>query len=554
MKGHIGLFTRYNRQNRDKFYDPVHAALTSFRPAMDSSLSTTSNNPNEPIIKAVAYVRMSTEHQQYSTKNQEDVLKAYAKSRNIEITRMFSDGGKSGLNIKGRDALQELMTIVISGKPDFSAILVYDISRWGRFQDTDEAAHYEFLCKKAGVQIHYCAEQFENDGSISSDLFKQVKRTMAGEYSRELSTKVSLGSARLIRMGYRQGGMAGYGLRRMLIDEHGHNKGILNKGEHKSIQTDRVILVPGPKEEVETVRWIYQQFLEHENNEGEIADQLNARNIRSEHQRPWSRGMVHQILTNEKYIGNNVYNRTSFKLKQKHVVNPPERWIRKNGAFEALIDAATFHKVQGIIESRTRKISDNEIISLLKNTLSKTGKLSGFIIDEDPALPSTSVISRRFGGLLRTYRLIGYTPEIDYRHIEENRRIREKHPKVIAQIINGILDAGSKVEHEHDTGLLLINEMFTASLVLSRCYQTKAGYNRWKIRLEQGLKPDFTIAARMGMDNQGIKDYYLLPSLDVTHSKILASEYNGLSLDTYRFDDLRYFYQMTETYNIKQAI
>lgn len=509
---------------------------------------------DQPQTRAVAYVRMSTEHQQYSTQNQEDVLRAYAKSRDILITRMFSDGGKSGLNIKGRDALQELMTIIINGNPDFSAILVYDISRWGRFQDTDEAAHYEFLCKKAGVQIHYCAEQFENDGSISSDLFKQVKRTMAGEYSRELSAKVSLGSARLIRMGYRQGGMAGYGLRRMLIDEQGHNKGILDKGEHKSIQTDRVILVPGPEEEVRTVQWIYRKFLDNQMNESEIADLLNAKNIVSEHQRPWSRCMVHQILTNEKYIGNNVYNRTSFKLKQKHVVNSPDQWIRKDGAFEALIPIPLFHKVQGIIESRTRKISDNEIISMLKNTLSEKGHLSGFIIDEDPTLPSTSVISRRFGGLLRTYRLIGYTPDIDYRHIEENRQIREKHPKMIAKIINDILDLGSKIEHEQESGLLLINEMFTASLVLSRCYQTKAGNNRWRIRLEQGLKPDFTIAARMGMDNQHIKDYYLLPSLDITHANILASEYNGVCLDTYRFDDLRYFYEMTETCNLRHAI
>ena len=58
--------------------------------------------------------------------------------------------------------------------------------------------------------------------------------------------------------------------------------------------------------------------------------------------RPWTRGIIHQILTNEKYIGNNVYNRVSFKLKQKRVSNPPNMWIRNDHAFEAVIDADFF--------------------------------------------------------------------------------------------------------------------------------------------------------------------------------------------------------------------
>ena len=522
-----------------------------FHPLMDNIESQIcSSQKDQPPISAVAYVRMSTEHQQYSTQNQEDVIRKYAEERNIKILSVYSDGGKSGLNIQGREALQELIRTVESGKHQFTAVLVYDISRWGRFQDADESAHYEYLCKKAGVTIHYCAEQFDNDGSISSDLFKQVKRTMAGEYSRELSTKVSLGAKRLIELGYRQGGAAGYGLRRMLVDQHGHRKNILLRGEHKSIQTDRVILVPGPPEEIETVKWIYSQFLDNRRDEDEISRLLNQRNILSEYGGPWSRGMVHQILTNEKYIGNNVYNRTSFKLKQKHEVNPPEKWIRKDDAFEAIISKELFYKARGVIEARSRKISDDEIISRLKEACQQIGRLSGFIIDENPQLPSSSVVSNRFGGLLRAYRLVGYTPETDYRHIEENRRIREMHPQIIARIINDILAMGSQIEHNTDSGILLVNQMFTTSLVLSRCYQTRAGSNRWKIRLEQNLRPDFTIAARMTTDNQDIKDYYILPSLDISDSRILASEYNGIFLDAYRFDCLDYFYSLTESQHI----
>src|SRR5213082_2781038 len=90
---------------------------------------------------AAAYVRMSTEHQQYSTSNQMDVIREFAKRRGLEIVKDYSDEGKSGLNIQGRDSLAQMLKDVQTGEAKFSHILVYDVSRWGRFQDADESAH-----------------------------------------------------------------------------------------------------------------------------------------------------------------------------------------------------------------------------------------------------------------------------------------------------------------------------------------------------------------------------------------------------------------------------
>src|SRR6202142_4587458 len=199
------------------------------------------------LIPVAAYVRMSTEHQQYSTENQLDRVKEYAARRGMEIVRVFADEGKSGLSMKGRDSLQRMIAEVESGKAEFRNILAYDVSRWGRFQDADESGFYEYICKRAGISVHYCAEQFENDGSPTSNIIKSVKRSMAGEYSRELSTKVFQGACRLIQLGFKQGGAAGFGLRPMLIDQTGKQKGMLKIGEHKSLQTDRVGLMPGPE-------------------------------------------------------------------------------------------------------------------------------------------------------------------------------------------------------------------------------------------------------------------------------------------------------------------
>ncbi len=102
-------------------------------------------------IRAAQYVRMSTEHQQYSTENQADVIREYAAKHNIEVVRTFEDAGKSGLQMRGRNALRKLIDVVEAGQADFNTILVYDVSRWGRFQDVDESAYYEFTCKRLGI-------------------------------------------------------------------------------------------------------------------------------------------------------------------------------------------------------------------------------------------------------------------------------------------------------------------------------------------------------------------------------------------------------------------
>src|SRR5438105_12500783 len=162
-------------------------------------------------VYAAQYLRMSTEHQQYSLQNQAAAIQKYAEMHGFEIIQTYSDAGRSGLFLKRRSGLSRLLQDVVGGNQYYRAILVYDVSRWGRFQDTDEAAHYEFLCKSAGVPVHYCAETFANDGSLPSLIMKALKRTMAGEYSRELGVKVLAGQKRLALLGFKQGGMPGYG-------------------------------------------------------------------------------------------------------------------------------------------------------------------------------------------------------------------------------------------------------------------------------------------------------------------------------------------------------
>ena len=495
---------------------------------------------------------MSTEHQQYSTENQIAVMRCYAAEHELEIVRTYTDDAKSGLQLNNRYGLQQLLRDVGEGVADFDAILVYDVSRWGRFQDPDESATYEFACRSADIEVHYCAEQFVNDGTPVSTIVKGVKRAMAAEYSRELSAKVFAGQCRLIEHGFRQGGTAGYGLCRMRIDQSGAPQGILAMGQYKSLQTDRVILVPGPDDEVETVRWIYRRFVDEGKVEREIAALLNARGVKTDLGRPWTRGTVHQVLTNEKYIGNNVYNRRSFKLKQHRVVNRRDEWVRADGAFDAIVDPQVFFTAQGMIRERNRRFTDEEMLERLRHLFERHGHLCGLIIDEAENMPSSGAYSGRFGSLVRAYRLVGFTPARDYRYIEINRALRARHAEVVAGAIASIEDLGATVWRHPSTDLLTVNGEFTASIAIARCQHTQAGSRRWKIRLDTGLSPELTVALRMDGANEAVLDYYLLPMHELGASRIRLADDNGLRLDAFRFETLEFFFAMAERVRISE--
>jgi DNA invertase Pin-like site-specific DNA recombinase len=514
------------------------------REAMPISGDVGPQDVDHAMVRAAQYVRMSTEHQRYSTENQAEVIRVYAERRSLSIVRTYADEGKSGLSLDGRHALRQLIDDVRNRVADFSVILVYDVSRWGRFQDADESAYYEYICKEAGITVQYCPEQFENDGSVSATIIKSMKRAMAGEYSRELSAKVFAGQCRLITLGFRQGGMAGFGLRRQLVDERSEPKALLALGEKKSLQTDRVVLVPGPPDEIATVRRMYRLFVERSMPEREIAALLNSEGLTTDLGKPWTRGTVHQVLANEKYAGHNVYNRVSFKLKKKRVRNDPDTWIRADNAFEALVDLETFELAQRIIQQRSVRYSDEEMLNRLGALFRDRGWLSGLVIDENDEMPSSSAYRSRFGSLLRAYSLVGYMPRRDYRYLETNRFLRELPPQSVTEAIAAIEKEGGLVARDQATDLLTINGEFTASIVVVRCQETSAGSRRWKVRFDAGLDPDISVVLRMDAGNREVMDYYLLPRIDLPADRIRLSEDNGLYLDSYRFQTLDRFFDL----------
>jgi DNA invertase Pin-like site-specific DNA recombinase len=358
-------------------------------------------------IRAAQYVRMSTEHQRYSIEFQMRTNETYAEGRGYQIVRTYADAGVSGLHLRKRQALQQLLADVLGGTADFSVVLVYDVSRWGRFQDPDESAHYEFVCREAGVRVEYCAEPFENDGSLTSVLVKQLKRAMAAEYVRELSARMRRVQRDLSDQGYWMGGPCTYGFRRCVVAPDGTRMEVLQQGQRKALQGYRVVLVAGPDDEVQTVRRVFSLFVVHGLSMRSITNLLNAEGVPSTTGRPWTEWRIRNLLTDEKCIGNLMFGRHSSHLKQ-YVVHPRSEMRRVRGACPVLVNPRYFAAAQANIRQLRRSGSDEDLVAELRGVLDRHGALSHRIIANDPQAHSANVYCRRFGSLEEAFARIGY--------------------------------------------------------------------------------------------------------------------------------------------------
>lgn len=360
--------------------------------------------------RAAQYVRMSTDQQRYSIDSQKILIAEYAETRGYEIVETYVDAGKSGLSLKGRVALRKLLADALSPSRPFEAILIYDVSRWGRFQDPDEAAHYEFLCRQAGVAVVYCAEPFENDFSPTSGILKNLKRVMAYEYSRELSEKLTRAHLQQAQLGYKQGGVLLCGFARQLVDAHNRPKLLLRPGQQKAIKTDRVRFVLGSPAQQAIVRAIFDLYVTSSQSLGRIARHLQANAIPTTDGQPWNGRRVRRILANELCIGRYVYNRTSARLQARPCQNPQDVWIRAPLDVPALVSEELFAKAQTRLAERgpTKKLDPEKLLNDLRALLSAKGRLSRSIIDQTEGLASSTTYNQHFGGLTEAVRRIGY--------------------------------------------------------------------------------------------------------------------------------------------------
>jgi DNA invertase Pin-like site-specific DNA recombinase len=466
---------------------------------------------------AAQYLRMSTDQQEFSITNQAAAIALYAQAKGIEIVRTYQDPGKSGVSLKQRNGLRDLLADVVSGNANYKVILVYDVSRWGRFQDADEAAHYEFLCRDAGVQVRYCAEPFENDGAQPDYLVKVLKRVMAAGYSRELGVKGFECQKRFVKLGFRMGSQAGYGFRRMALSEDGKQKKLLKVGELKALSTDRVTLVLGPAKEVRTVRQIYAMFLKRRMGSSEITRELNRLGIKRQGS-AWKIHSVREILINPKYAGIYVWNRTTKKLGSQSQPVAAENWVWGPHAFPAIVSKASFGRVQARLSRATTADgiwSNQELVNKLKRLLAERGYLSERLIQRTKGMPGVSTYFKRLGTFRGIYKLAGYQAP-DNRFAKSDSRMNSSR---LRSVLIGKIQSlfPERVEIFHSPGKIrdiLKLDKIPVSVILcpTRCQTRDAPF---RVLCPVPAEAEYiTLVCMLNAKNNGYDSFHVLPNID----------------------------------------
>ena len=501
---------------------------------------------------AAQYVRMSTDHQQYSFQNQAAVIQEYAKCHDFEIVRTYSDEAKSGVVLKGRIGLQTLLKDIVGGQTSYKAVLVYDVSRWGRFQDSDEAACYEFLCRDSGIPIHYCAESFANDATAATSILKSLKRTMAAEFSRESSNNVFEAKARVVQRGFWVGGRAPYGFRRRVISEDHKRNRTLNFGERKYLQTDRVILVPGPAEEVECVREIYQMALRNRTSKS-ISCELNRRGV-THRGRPWISHSVQNILKNPVYTGSNTWARTSQKFHGRPVRLDREHWIAKSDAFSAIIDQRTFQRTQRVLRTRNRKWSDAELLDKLRWLLARKGRVSQNLVETTKGFPCSKTFCSHFGSLCRSFELAGYPTSQDLlARINNRQKTLELREKLIKELISSaeqplILMPNPRTQRP----ILSFETGSRISCLICPSLRRPKGMMQWRVIPIEAEREYVTLVCLLNSRNDRFQGFHVFPNMELQGYHQFRGNDSWLSKGT-QLKHLSEFCEVVKGFHSRQA-
>lgn len=467
-----------------------------------------------PVFPVASYLRVSRNRADCPLEIQEIVISRYASRYGFHVTKAYTDLGRSGLGLR-RPGFRTLLKDVLSGGCNYRAVLVYDVSRWGRFQDSDAAAYYEYLCKSAGVPVHYCAEEFGNENRPQDLVLKSLKRIQAASYSRRLSALCFRGQKRLSELGFSAGGSAGYGFRRVLCSSVGEPNHTLAIGEYKSLAADRIILALGSRNEAREVRGIYKALIDHHMSPSAIARELNRRRVPREDGRVWTHSMVKNILTNLKYAGFNVWNRTSTKLQGPKTFNPWIDWVVKRQPFKGIIDLGTFQNAQDCLRMISCRPSQAELLDELREALAVHGKLTAKIISATENIASETAFRKHFGGLMPAYKLIGYFSPDRVKAVQSLQQVKRIRLEIVNELF-AFFGKAITIEMNVKNGRLraCLEDDLEIAIHVCRKAPNRSGRLRWRLYSGSRIGPrDFDLFCLVNSNQPGALRWRLAPPL-----------------------------------------
>ncbi len=314
---------------------------------------------------AVGYVRCSTDEQgATSIPQQKAEIERWAVANQFEIADWFSDEGRSGTGFDKRPAFNELVRR-IENKPNFQFVLVYDESRWGRAINPRENSYWKMHFDRHGVRVRMVHSGSKNGNDIGSYVVEVIESAEASEYSKKLSRSIRRGMLSPQQGKYSRGGTSPYGFKRIAVDLQTGSRRELTPGSRSVPRQEKVVWDLGEPIEVETVRRIFEMKSKGYGQVA-IANRLNEEGIpcpkrgrwRNKDQR-WAGVTVHDILRNQAYIGERVYNRRTFSMfvsQEKGLdfvakrTNAQSEWIIAQNAHPEIVSRDLFEKANSMME------------------------------------------------------------------------------------------------------------------------------------------------------------------------------------------------------------
>ncbi len=466
----------------------------------------TFKDPNRvfPHSRAVAYVRMSTSQQDLSIGMQLAAIHSYAEANGLRVNHIYEDAARSGLAIINREGMKTMIRDVMATPRPFDVVLVYDVSRWGRFQDVDAAAYYEYTCRLHGAKVVYVQENFGADEDPMTALLKAMQRTTAAKYSRDLGVKSRAGQDRAVQLGFQMGHLPCLGLTRIAIDREG-NRRPLARGQHKAMQSEHIVWVPGPQHEIDLVLRIFSLYAETNATISSLARQLREEGATASGGRMFTPFMVDRLLRTEALTGNFVWGRKryfSFSLYDKGST------VRAENVIEPVVPAALWERVQTKLWERRRLCRDKEqLLHLLREELAAQPGLCP--MDLEAMGHAKTAFVNAFGSVARALDLAGRDPET-VREQHRHKRIEAMQVgKCMTKDIAALLaNNGIDCRVYPKSRLLILGGSITIRIQLM-WPRVLRDHLRWRVHKARRPVSDFVLLAQMDEKNRAIRFMFL---------------------------------------------
>jgi DNA invertase Pin-like site-specific DNA recombinase len=438
-------------------------------------------------IKAAQYVRMSTDQQPLSIDTQKAAIKVYADKHHFEIVSTYADEACSGLRLIGRGGMQKLLKDVMDAACDFKAILVLDVSRWGRFQDVDESAYYEYHCRKNGVEVIYVAEMFGTNSTPFDAVMKQLKRTMAAEYSRELGVKSRSGQATAVSLGFATGRLPCIGYRREAVPADGGECRLLGLHERKPRITDRVRWVLGPDHEIDAIRWIFAEYANTKSTIKGIVRTLQTNRLTSHRGEQITQYMVRNLLGCEIVLGIFSWGTRTPDKSVTNILRMSES-VRNCKMVPPLVDLETWNrtqtKLQQIADLNRNGLDRQDMLGKLRKALKRNPLLSWsqFV---PSGLAHAATYKKHFGSVAEAFRLAQRPPALADMGSAPTIRVHKRF--FLRDLYQALMSYGVPVEAKEHENLLIVSGI-TVKPRSAEARRDRSGSRYWVLR--KMFRPD----------------------------------------------------------------